>query len=89
MRNVNMNPRLFTREEEQTERTVPDDGGCHIWTVADGSMAARDFVHGVDESSKPALVRISFFSNGFSPDVNPYTYGVARIYAILYQMKLN
>ena len=38
---MDVNPCLLTGEEEQSKLAVADDGWCHVWTVADGGMAAR------------------------------------------------
>ena len=38
---MDVNPCLLAGEEEQSKLAVADDGWCHVWTVADGGMAAR------------------------------------------------
>jgi hypothetical protein len=43
MCNMDMNPRLFSGEEEQSELAVADDGWSHLWTVAHGRMAIRGY----------------------------------------------
>ena len=37
---MDVNPCLLAGEEEQSKLAVADDGWCHVWTVADGGMAA-------------------------------------------------
>ena len=41
MRHMDVNPCLLAGEEKQSKLAVADDGWCHVWTVADGGMAAR------------------------------------------------
>ena len=38
---MDVNPCLLAGEEKQSKLAVADDGWCHVWTVADGGMAAR------------------------------------------------
>ena len=38
---MDVNPRLFSGEEEQSELAVTDDGWSHVRTVAHGLMAVR------------------------------------------------
>ena len=51
---MDVNACLFAGEEEQSKLAVADDGGSHVITVDDGSMATRGFGRVVAVQPTPA-----------------------------------